>query len=218
MQSLLDRYRNPAIRHRTCQIAMDGSQKLPQRLLGTISDRLAAGQCRKGFVSPWPAGCVMSPVPMAGDPTDVRDPISEQQSRGQFGRPVASLLAIGLFSTGRSPAMTPLSSCGRPTPDCGMRAQPPPLPPSLRNSVPATMTASPQNRRSGMSGWRTDPRQLIRTDRRGKNRPECRLPCEARRQHPRPLTMTRTALSRPRWAPASPLTGPPFSAHPRRRR
>jgi fructuronate reductase len=41
--SLLTRYDNPAIRHRTAQIAMDGSQKLPQRLLGTIRDRLARG-------------------------------------------------------------------------------------------------------------------------------------------------------------------------------
>lgn len=41
--ALLARFRNPAIRHRTWQIAMDGSQKLPQRLLGTIRDRLKAG-------------------------------------------------------------------------------------------------------------------------------------------------------------------------------
>ena len=41
--SLLARFRNPALRHRTVQIAMDGSQKLPQRLLGTVRDRLAAG-------------------------------------------------------------------------------------------------------------------------------------------------------------------------------
>ncbi|WP_119157351.1 mannitol dehydrogenase family protein [Caldimonas tepidiphila] len=41
---LLARYANPALAHRTQQIAMDGSQKLPQRLLGTLRDRLAAGQ------------------------------------------------------------------------------------------------------------------------------------------------------------------------------
>jgi fructuronate reductase len=41
--SLLERFANPALRHRTVQIAMDGSQKLPQRLLGTARDRLAAG-------------------------------------------------------------------------------------------------------------------------------------------------------------------------------
>ncbi|MDN3352798.1 mannitol dehydrogenase family protein [Actinomadura sp. DC4] len=41
--SLLERFANPALRHRTAQIAMDGSQKLPQRLLGVVRDRLAAG-------------------------------------------------------------------------------------------------------------------------------------------------------------------------------
>lgn len=40
---LLARFRNPALKHRTWQIAMDGSQKLPQRLLGTIRDRLKTG-------------------------------------------------------------------------------------------------------------------------------------------------------------------------------
>jgi fructuronate reductase len=40
---LLARFANPALRHRTLQIAMDGSQKLPMRLLGTIRDRRRAG-------------------------------------------------------------------------------------------------------------------------------------------------------------------------------
>jgi len=40
---LMRRFANPALRHRTSQIAMDGSQKLPQRLLGTIRDRRRAG-------------------------------------------------------------------------------------------------------------------------------------------------------------------------------
>ncbi|MFO0993993.1 MAG: mannitol dehydrogenase family protein [Hyphomicrobiales bacterium] len=41
--ALIERFCNPALQHRTWQIAMDGSQKLPQRLLGTIRERLAAG-------------------------------------------------------------------------------------------------------------------------------------------------------------------------------
>lgn len=41
---LLQRFSNPALQHQTKQIAMDGSQKLPQRLLGTVRDRLRAGQ------------------------------------------------------------------------------------------------------------------------------------------------------------------------------
>jgi fructuronate reductase len=40
---LIGRFRNPGLRHRTEQIAMDGTQKLPQRLLATIKDRLHAG-------------------------------------------------------------------------------------------------------------------------------------------------------------------------------
>jgi fructuronate reductase len=41
---LLDRFANPALHHRTVQVAMDGSQKLPQRLLSTLRARRAAGE------------------------------------------------------------------------------------------------------------------------------------------------------------------------------
>jgi fructuronate reductase len=40
---LLARLANPALKHRCIQIAMDGSQKLPPRLLGTVADRLREG-------------------------------------------------------------------------------------------------------------------------------------------------------------------------------
>jgi fructuronate reductase len=43
-KALIARFGNPALPHRTQQIAMDGSQKLPQRLLGTVRDNLAAGR------------------------------------------------------------------------------------------------------------------------------------------------------------------------------
>jgi fructuronate reductase len=42
-QSVLERFANPAICHRTIQVAMDGSQKLPQRVLHGMLDRRAAG-------------------------------------------------------------------------------------------------------------------------------------------------------------------------------
>ncbi|MEV6373517.1 mannitol dehydrogenase family protein [Micromonospora musae] len=42
-KQVLQRFANPALRHRTVQVAMDGSQKLPVRLLGTVRDRLAVG-------------------------------------------------------------------------------------------------------------------------------------------------------------------------------
>jgi len=42
-EQVIRRFGNTALRHRCAQVAMDGSQKLPQRLLGTIADRIAAG-------------------------------------------------------------------------------------------------------------------------------------------------------------------------------
>jgi fructuronate reductase len=47
-EKVLERFANPALRHRTTQVAMDGSQKLPLRLLGTVRDRLAAGAMPEG--------------------------------------------------------------------------------------------------------------------------------------------------------------------------
>jgi fructuronate reductase len=43
IDAILRRFRNPAIRHALTQIASDGSQKLPFRLMGTIVDNLEAG-------------------------------------------------------------------------------------------------------------------------------------------------------------------------------
>lgn len=42
-ESILARYLNPSLPHTTAQVAMDGSQKLPIRIIRTVSDRLAAG-------------------------------------------------------------------------------------------------------------------------------------------------------------------------------
>jgi len=44
IQAILKRFANPAIRHRLAQIAMDGSQKLPIRLLATTQAALDAGR------------------------------------------------------------------------------------------------------------------------------------------------------------------------------
>src|SRR6185437_7820307 len=43
-ESILRRFENPAMRHLLAQIAWDGSQKLPIRILGTIADALRAGR------------------------------------------------------------------------------------------------------------------------------------------------------------------------------
>lgn len=77
--SLIERFANPALKHRTWQIAMDGSQKLPQRMLEGIREHLTRG-------SNWPllalgvAGWMryVSGVDDTGATIDIRDPLSEK--------------------------------------------------------------------------------------------------------------------------------------------
>jgi len=76
-RDLLARFGNPALSHRTWQIAMDGSQKLPPRLLGTARDRLAAAQPIDGLalaVAAWMR--YVSGVDERGASIDVRDPLA----------------------------------------------------------------------------------------------------------------------------------------------
>jgi len=76
--ALFDRYANPAIRHRTWQIAMDGSQKLPQRILGTLAENVAAGRASPGLmlaVAGWMR--YVGAVDDAGAAIDVKDPIAK---------------------------------------------------------------------------------------------------------------------------------------------
>jgi fructuronate reductase len=77
--ALLERFRNPALQHRTWQIAMDGSQKLPQRLLGTIGDRLRRGLAvtRAALgVAAWMR--YVTGVDEQGNRIDVRDPLASR--------------------------------------------------------------------------------------------------------------------------------------------
>jgi fructuronate reductase len=76
-RALVERFKNPALRHRTWQIAMDGSQKLPQRLLGTARDRLREG----GSVDRLALGVAawmryVTGSDQNGAPIDVRDPMA----------------------------------------------------------------------------------------------------------------------------------------------
>jgi fructuronate reductase len=84
---LRERFRNPALRHRTWQIAMDGSQKLPQRLLNTIRkrleqkaafDRLALG------VAGWMR--YATGFDENGKPIDVRDPLADEFKQRADGK------------------------------------------------------------------------------------------------------------------------------------
>lgn len=94
------RYRNPGIRHRTWQIAMDGSQKLPQRILGTMAENLKAGRGCPGLalaVAGWMV--YVGGTDLAGQPIDVRDPLAARlraavEGRADVAGRVAALLAF----------------------------------------------------------------------------------------------------------------------------
>ena len=78
IQQLLHRFGNAALRHRTWQIAMDGSQKLPQRLLNTIRAQLKCGGPITGLalaVAAWMRYALGRDE--AGQPIDVQDPLTE---------------------------------------------------------------------------------------------------------------------------------------------
>ncbi|MDV7272162.1 mannitol dehydrogenase family protein [Thioclava sp. A2] len=77
--ALFGRYANPAIRHRTWQIAMDGSQKLPQRILGTLAEAQATGRACPGLmlaVAAWMR--YVGGIDETGAPIDVRDPLADR--------------------------------------------------------------------------------------------------------------------------------------------
>jgi fructuronate reductase len=76
-RDLMERFANPSLGHRCYQIAMDGSQKLPQRLLGTIRDRLGRGQSIDALslaVAAWMR--YVRAVDGKGTPFQVQDPLA----------------------------------------------------------------------------------------------------------------------------------------------
>jgi fructuronate reductase len=78
-EALRSRFLNPRIRHRTWQIAMDGSQKLPQRLMGTARDLIAAGRPLDRIATATAAWMIyVAGTDDSGAPIDVRDPMAER--------------------------------------------------------------------------------------------------------------------------------------------
>ncbi|MFN3825635.1 MAG: mannitol dehydrogenase family protein [Pseudorhodobacter sp.] len=95
---LLARFSNPAIRHRTWQIAMDGSQKLPQRILGTWAENHAAGRQSPGLtlaVAAWMH--YVSGTRLDGAPIDVRDPMAADLAARAKEGPAALLALRAVF-------------------------------------------------------------------------------------------------------------------------
>ena len=78
-RDLMARFRNTALPHRTWQIAMDGSQKLPQRILNTVRDSIAAGTPTDTLalvVAGWMR--YVAGRDENGQPVDVRDPLAAE--------------------------------------------------------------------------------------------------------------------------------------------
>lgn len=75
---LIDRFTNPSLKHQTWQIAMDGSQKIPQRMGGSLRFHLKHGSDYK-WLSMGIAGWVryVSGVDEQGQEIDVRDPMAD---------------------------------------------------------------------------------------------------------------------------------------------
>lgn len=71
-EALKARFRNAALQHRLAQIAMDGSQKLPQRLLGTIADLHAAGRVPRAAATGVAAWMRHFAGPFVNDPLAAR--------------------------------------------------------------------------------------------------------------------------------------------------
>ena len=98
--TLLSRYQNSAIQHRTWQIAMDGSQKLPQRLLGTLADAQAQDLSCPGLalaVAAWMR--YVGGVDEKGEAIDVRDPLASElkqriENASSAAEAVSQLLAV----------------------------------------------------------------------------------------------------------------------------
>ena len=98
--ALLARFANPAIRHRTAQIATDTSQKLPQRLLATLAENRAAGRPCEALalaVAAWFR--LIDGTDDLGRPVTLDDPLLDRLKALSDGAPdptgkVAALLSL----------------------------------------------------------------------------------------------------------------------------
>lgn len=74
---LRDRFSNPHLRHKLAQIAMDGSQKVPQRLLGTLRECRKAGLPHNTLMLGVAAFLLfMTQTDATGAPYKVQDPLA----------------------------------------------------------------------------------------------------------------------------------------------
>lgn len=116
---LMERFSNQNLRHRTWQIAMDGSQKIPQRLGGSLRHHL---QHHSGFrwIALGIAGWIryVSGVDEKGQDIEVRDPLARQlkeihtqhKSGVEVVRAILALDAIFPPEIGKNPVATDIIS------------------------------------------------------------------------------------------------------------
>lgn len=96
IDAILNRFRNPAIRHRLSQIAWDGSQKLPIRLLATVRDALAAGRPAQRLARPL-AGWMRFIERQARTGAAIVDPFAETLTAIGLEGGVARFLDLPIF-------------------------------------------------------------------------------------------------------------------------
>jgi fructuronate reductase len=92
-EAVLRRIANPAIDHRTVQVAMDGTQKLPQRMVGTVLDRR-----RVGAVPAYASLCLAAWMRFVQGYADDGRPLPLQD-------PLADTIRAALPASGDAPAV-----------------------------------------------------------------------------------------------------------------
>ena len=91
---IIERFRNPSIGHKLSQIAWDGSQKLPYRLLDTIADALRADRPVKRLAIPV-AAWMLFVERQAHAGIEIVDPLADRFAEiGRGSDPVTGLLGI----------------------------------------------------------------------------------------------------------------------------
>ena len=79
IESVIERFQNSSLPYRTAQVAMDGSQKLPQRIIASAMDRMDAGQSISAIslvIAAWIR--YVSSEDENGKRCDTDDPLSKQ--------------------------------------------------------------------------------------------------------------------------------------------
>lgn len=91
---IFERFRNPAIHHKLSQIAWDGSQKLPYRLLDTIDAALSSDRSVERLAVPIAAWMLFIDR-RAGEGLEIVDPLADELvARAMSERPVNALLGL----------------------------------------------------------------------------------------------------------------------------